>query len=76
MNLRVTYSCPNCELQNVAIDVSARGDEDVDTFMKNTIMAVTKDHYRRNPGCRPATLPDIAIPHDDRMQRIGTLMTR
>lgn len=69
LTIRVLYSCQMCALKDAAVDVPARGDEDVKVWMDATVLAVWRDHWKRSPRCRPNVLTEMKIPvsHTDRI---------
>ncbi len=61
--IHVRYSCPLCGIKDREVVVTARGDEDVITWMENTcVPTLGDDHHRLSPGCFPHTLRNISIP--------------
>ena len=63
LTIQCFYSCPECGLVKVAVEVQARGDEDVVEWLEGVaIVAMGADHRRRSPACRPGGLRDIMIP--------------
>lgn len=60
--LVVRYSCPDCELFDVPVDVPVRRDDPVTAWVEATIRLLVIDHKRRSPTCRPETLEDVHIP--------------
>ena len=62
LTIRCFYSCPLCGLKKAAVEVQARGSEDVVAWMDATIRTIAADHRRRSPLCRPVQLHDLMIP--------------
>jgi len=63
LTIQVRYSCPLCGLVDTEIPVKARGEEDVVTWMEETvIIALANDHNARSPFCKPKQLHNIMIP--------------
>lgn len=63
MTITVLYSCPECGLERVPVEVPARGEEGVITWMDNMVIThLGSDHARRSPDCHPERLRDIMIP--------------
>ncbi len=60
--IRVLYTCRLCGLDNVGVDVPARGDENVLVWMDSTARQLSEDHAKRSPNCYPKTLDEIKIP--------------
>lgn len=60
--IRCLYSCHVCKLEKIAIDVPARGIEDVREWMDMTVRHVANDHRRRSPRCTATSLSDLMIP--------------
>lgn len=64
MTIRVLYSCADCHLKDIGLDVPARvDDEDVRAWMDATVRLVAADHTRRrSPFCRAKALQELKIP--------------
>lgn len=62
MTITVLYSCPECGLDRVPVQVPARDEENVIVWMEQTGEHLSLDHARRSPNCHPAQLKDIMIP--------------
>lgn len=63
MFITCRYSCPECGLTGVHVEVPARADENVVTWVKETFLpTVRADHARRRPDCEPTMLTDLMIP--------------
>lgn len=61
--IRILYSCHLCGLDDQAIEVPGRGDEDVKEWFENTLVAtIDKDHRRRSPNCSATRIDTIKIP--------------
>jgi hypothetical protein len=60
--IQVLYSCIECGLQDVKVEVEARTVEDVVTWMKEVGNALGADHFRRSPHCRTLTFSEVKIP--------------
>lgn len=70
MTITVKYSCPECGLEAVHVEVPARGEEGVIKWMDTIIVVLGADHARRSPNCHPEQLKDIMIPMSGR-EKIG-----
>lgn len=62
MTILCYYSCKDCGLQKVPIQIPVRGQEDVVKWMGSTVLRMGLDHNRRSPRCHPSVLSDIMIP--------------
>lgn len=62
MTIQVFYTCVECALSKIAIDVPARRGEDVTEWMRQTIDCIATDHHVRSPECQATTISEIAIP--------------
>ncbi len=60
--ITVLYSCAGCGVVDRCVVVRARGDEDVVTWVEQTIQVVGADHSRASPSCRATHLVDLKIP--------------
>lgn len=61
--ITVRYSCPNCGIKGRDVQMAARGDEDVITWMEHTcIPTVSRDHAATSPLCTATSLSDLMIP--------------
>ncbi len=58
----IRYSCHLCGIEKAAVDVPARGEEDLEKWMAVMIHALGNDHQKRSPNCHPQSLSDIMIP--------------
>jgi hypothetical protein len=61
MHITIRYTCHSCGLLKLALDVPARVDEDVVTWMKSVQQLVGVDHHRRSPAC-PSRHCDLMVP--------------
>lgn len=69
--LRVYYSCEACGIVDAAVEVPARGAEDVVAWLEGRCMAAcVADHERRSPACRPRSLQNLKVPIGG-AQRVG-----
>ncbi len=75
MTIRVKYSCDQCGLRRVEVDVPARTTEDVRDWTDQTVRLVMRDHDRRSPRCHPKELSQLMIPMPDGVDRIGGPVT-
>jgi hypothetical protein len=65
---RVMYSCHDCGLKKVGVNVPARTGEDVAMWMQVILTpALVADHCQRSPHCKPDSLADVMIPITDRI---------
>lgn len=64
MSITIRYSCTECRIDQVALDVPARMSDDVDVhdWLRETVRRVAADHRRRSPACRSELISDLAIP--------------
>lgn len=62
MTITVLYSCDLCGLKRIPLEVKARDEEDVVTWMDNVVMLLGLDHRRRSPHCHPKSLTNVMIP--------------
>lgn len=64
--ITVQYSCPECGLKDVPVQVPAREDPDENAVVpwmhEQVIPSVTADHDKRSPKCHPKELKDLKIP--------------
>jgi hypothetical protein len=61
--ITIYYSCPDCGLDNVPVEVAERTTEDVIQWFEGILTpALMGDHYGRSPDCHPASLKEIKIP--------------
>jgi hypothetical protein len=58
----VCYSCRLCGLERVRVEVPARGEEPIATWLPATVRRLCADHDRRSPACHPTTLSEVLIP--------------
>lgn len=73
MKIEVKYSCALCGLHRVPCNVDARVDgEDIAVWMSAVGAALSRDHDRRSPGCRPKKLSEVMIPLPDEGAAIGS----
>jgi len=69
MMIRVRYSCKGCGLEKVSVEVPARVDEDIITWIEQTGLYVAHSHRQQSPHC-PSNVCDLMVPlHDN--QPIG-----
>jgi hypothetical protein len=68
--ITVEYSCRGCGLVDVAVDVPARGREDVVAWIKRIQSWIGSDHGRRSPRCS-AKACDVKIPVPPGTEKIG-----
>ncbi len=62
-DIKIKYSCDDCGLKNIELSVPARGDEDVVTWMKNSVGSNIKDdHTMRSPECPAEGAQEVMIP--------------
>jgi hypothetical protein len=73
--ITLRYSCPECGLVDIAVQVPAREDpepEAVLTWMQQVVLpTVADDHNKRSPNCHPKELKDLKIPFDKNSEFIG-----
>jgi len=62
MTIQVYYSCPQCGLVQVTCEVTAREDEDLETWMNQTMITISNDHTRRSPRCQSNGVTNLIIP--------------
>ena len=61
--IAVRYSCYECGLRRIPVDVPARTGEDVVMWMRAILTpALVADHQKRSPRCRPETFAEVMIP--------------
>lgn len=61
--IRCMYTCNMCGLEKVAVEVPARGEEDVATWMKEScIPSIAADHFGRSPLCMNTQIDGLWIP--------------
>lgn len=62
--IRVYYSCPQCKLVQVHVDVPVRETEeqDVRDWFEGMLERLRVDHFNRNPHCPTTQLIDIRVP--------------
>jgi hypothetical protein len=63
IKIKIKYSCLQCSLKNIVLEVPARGDEDVVAWMQNSVGAnIKKDHTLRSPECPADSAQEVMIP--------------
>lgn len=63
MKITLKYSCYQCGLTAVEVDVPARGEEDVVSWMDKVVAyEIKSDHNRRSPSCMATSVRDLMIP--------------
>lgn len=62
MTITVKYSCDVCGLTDVQVEVRAREDEDVTTWMDQTVRRIARHHSGTSPFCTARTLKNLMIP--------------
>ena len=63
ISIRVQYSCFVCSTIKAGVDVPARGDEDLKTWMDALLVILSRDHDQRSPTCpTDGSLHDVMIP--------------
>jgi hypothetical protein len=60
--ITVKYSCHTCGLERVELNVKARGDEDVITWMNSLGPQLAADHKKHSPKCNAQSVQDLMIP--------------
>ena len=61
--INIKYSCLQCSLKNITLEVPARGDEDVVAWMQNAVGSnIKKDHTMRSPECPAESAQEVMIP--------------
>lgn len=59
----IRYSCDECGLKRVSVDVPARTGEDVKMWFEAILTpALVADHQKRSPHCHPKELSEVLIP--------------
>jgi hypothetical protein len=48
---RARYSCDECALRNVTLDVPPRTDPDVNAWVTAIRLTLQADHWTKTPGC-------------------------
>jgi hypothetical protein len=48
---RARYSCEECALRNVTLDVVPRRDPDVNAWVEGIRATLQEDHWTKTPGC-------------------------
>ena len=61
MMIRVRYSCEGCGLQQIAVEVPARIDEDIIAWIEQTGLYVATNHRLQSPNCR-SNVCDLLVP--------------
>ena len=62
-DIKIKYSCLECGLKNIELAVPARDDEDVVTWMQNSVgLNIKKDHAMRSPECPAESAQEVMIP--------------
>ena len=73
--ITIRYSCPDCGLVDVSVQVPAREDpepEGVIRWMEKVVLpTVGADHHTRSPKCNPKELKDLKIPIDKSSEFLG-----
>ncbi len=49
--IRVRFSCHGCGLTEIEVEVPARGNEDIITWIENTRPFITASHKKHSPHC-------------------------
>jgi hypothetical protein len=60
--IRCLYSCVLCGALDIALDVPARGEEDVSAWMDSLIAKIAEDHRMRSPLCGATKIDSVKIP--------------
>lgn len=60
--LTVFYSCHDCKLVKVPVQVPERENEDIKTWMDALLHLLAQHHRRVSPYCFPKHLHDLMIP--------------
>ena len=61
--IQVKYSCGQCGIHRVVVDVTARSTEDVAEWMERILTpSLVRDHEARSPHCQPKSLTEVLIP--------------
>lgn len=72
MNIKITcfYTCKQCGLNEIPVEVPARDEEDVVVWVKASAEIMGADHEKRNPTC-PSRKIDLKIPVPPGAEKIG-----
>jgi hypothetical protein len=63
LKIEVRYTCRLCGVHDARVAIKARGEEDVKTWMDQTmIQAVARDHSKRSPRCPATSISEVKIP--------------
>ena len=72
MTIRVQYSCYDCGLRNIELEIRNRTPEEgVESWMKYVTEICGADHDVRSPDCDPEELSDLKIPMSPGTKYIG-----
>jgi hypothetical protein len=73
VKIELKYSCALCGITRVPCVVEERAaGEDIAVWMATVGEALSRDHDRRSPGCRPEKLSEVMIPLPDEGSAIGS----
>jgi hypothetical protein len=63
LTVAVLYSCPECGVRGRAVQVRARGEEDVLEWVKDAcVPAISRDHELTSPECEAESMQNIKLP--------------
>ena len=72
MSITLKYSCHECGLYKIELSVPEREEEDVLTWMENTVgIQIKNDHSSRSPQCKSESIQDLMIPIPEGTQKVG-----
>lgn len=71
--MKVKYSCGECGINKVDVDVPARGRAVDVVFWVQEVVArrIGDDHQKRSPDCKAKTIQNLMIPISDDDEFIG-----
>ena len=59
----LTYTCNECGLKDVTVQIVARTTEDIVDWMQDVLIPkLAQDHWNRSPSCIATTLSQVKIP--------------
>lgn len=71
MTIIVKYSCFPCAVRRADLEVPARGEEDVVTWLQATAHRIAQAHRLACPTCRHHQIDELLIPAPPGTDKVG-----
>ena len=60
--IEIKYSCNQCGIKDKSVQVIARDNEDISSWMNSVGYALSRDHDNTSPYCKITKLDEVKIP--------------